>query len=117
LLENEFHKGAAVFEAAGGYSPTMGIIGTVLGLISVLSNLTDISTLGPKIALAFICTFFGILLANLAWLPAASKLKMIGHEEKMINDTIMEGLLSIQQGENPRVIQEKLNLALLEKLK
>lgn len=117
IYEDQYHKAALVFEAAGGYSPTMGVIGTVLGLISVLSNLSDISTLGPKIALAFIATFFGIVMANLLWLPYASKLKNKGKKEKFVNDIIMEGLLSIQQGENPRVIQEKLNLNLLEKLK
>lgn len=116
LHENEFHAGATVFEAAGGYSPTMGIIGTVLGLISVLSNLSDPDELGKKIALAFIATLFGVGFANLVWLPFANKIKVKGKKEKMINDLIIEGLLSIQAGENPRIIKEKLNLSLLEKL-
>jgi chemotaxis protein MotA len=116
LLENEYHVGAALFEAAGGFSPTMGIIGTVLGLISVLSNLSNPNELGAKIALAFIATLFGVGLANLAWLPFACKLKTKGKKEKMINEIIIEGLLSIQAGENPRIIREKLNLELLKKL-
>jgi chemotaxis protein MotA len=116
LYEHEYHTAASVWEAAGGYSPTMGIIGTVLGLISVLSNLSDPGGLGPKIALAFICTFMGILSANLIWLPFGNKLKTKGRREKMANDIIMEGLLSIQQGENPRIIEERLNLSLLQKL-
>ena len=87
----------------------MGIVGTVLGLISVLSNLSDPSDLGPKIALAFICTFMGILFANLIWLPFATKLKIKGKKEKMLNDIIMEGLIAIQQGENPRIIKEILS--------
>lgn len=116
LHENEFHEAATVFEAAGGYSPTMGIIGTVLGLVSVLSNLSNPDELGAKIALAFIATFFGILSANILWLPFANKIKLKGKKVKMINDLVIEGLLSIQAGENPRIIKEKLNLALLEKL-
>jgi len=116
LHENEFHASATVFEAAGGYSPTMGIVGTVLGLISVLSNLSNPNELGAKIALAFIATLFGIGIANLVWLPLAAKIKTKGKKEKAINDLIIEGLLSIQAGENPRIIKEKLNLALLEQL-
>lgn len=116
LHENEFHASATVFEAAGGYSPTMGIIGTVLGLISVLSNLEDPSELGHKIALAFVATLYGVSFANLVWLPFANKIKVKGKKEKMINDLIIEGLLSIQAGENPRIIKEKLNLSLLEQL-
>lgn len=116
LTENEYHVAATVFEAAGGFSPTMGIIGTVMGLISVLSNLSNPNELGAKIALAFIATLFGVGFANLAWLPFGLKLKQRGKKEKMINDLIIEGLLSIQAGENPRIIKEKLNLALLEKL-
>jgi chemotaxis protein MotA len=109
LVEHEYHSSAEVFEAAGGYSPTMGIVGTVLGLISVLSNLSNPNELGPKIALAFICTFMGILFANLVWLPFANKLKIKAKKEKMLNDMIMEGLIAIQQGENPRIIKEILS--------
>ncbi len=116
LHEHEYHAAEKVFEAAGGYSPTMGIIGTVLGLISVLSNLEDPNELGHKIALAFIATLFGVGFANLVYLPFATKIKVKGKKEKMINDLIIEGLLSIQAGENPRIIKEKLNLSLIEKL-
>ena len=116
LHENEYHEAATVFESAGGYSPTMGIVGTVLGLVSVLSNLSNPDELGHKIALAFIATLFGIASANLLWLPFATKIKVKGKKVKMINDLVIEGLLSIQAGENPRIIKEKLNLALLEKL-
>lgn len=116
LHEHEFHSSATIFEAAGGYSPTMGIVGTVMGLISVLSNLSNPSELGHKIALAFIATLFGVGFANLVWLPFATKIKVKGKKEKMINDLIIEGLLSIQAGENPRIIKEKLNLSLLEQM-
>lgn len=114
LMENEYHVAAGVFEAAGGFAPTMGIIGTVLGLISVLANLDDPSTLGPKIALAFVATFMGILSANILWLPFANKLKIKGKNEKMINEIILEGLICIQEGQNPRMMEDKLYSVLLE---
>lgn len=114
MLENEYHVAANVFEQAGGYSPTMGIIGTVLGLISVLSNLDDPSELGHKIALAFVATFMGILFANILWLPFANKLKIKGKNEAALNEIVMKGLISIQEGENPRFIEERLNSVLLK---
>ena len=75
VIEDRHHSRAKIFEAAGGFSPTMGIIGTVLGLVHVLGNLTDPDTLGPKIATAFIATLYGIGLANLLWLPLAEQIK------------------------------------------
>lgn len=116
LYESQYHVGAEFFEAAGGISPTMGVIGTVLGLISVLSNLSDPSSLGPKIAMAFIATFMGVGFANVMWLPFGGKLKNRAKNLKQCHDLIVQGILSIQAGENPRVIKDKLNLALLEKL-
>ncbi len=116
MMENEYHVAAAVFEQAGGYSPTMGIIGTVLGLISVLSSLEDPSELGHKIALAFVATFMGILFANIAWLPFANKLKTKGKNEAMLNEIVLKGLISIQEGENPRFIEERLNSVLLKQV-
>ncbi len=116
LYETQYIVGAEVFEAAGGFSPTMGVIGTVLGLISVLSNLSDPSSLGPKIAMAFIATFFGVSFANVVWLPFSNKLRNRSKELKNTHDIIIQGILSIQAGENPRVIKDKLNLTLLEKL-
>lgn len=116
LLESIYIQGAKIFQSAGGYSPTMGIIGTVMGLISVLSTLEDASKLGEKIALAFVATLYGVFFANLVWLPFENKIKVKAQKEKMINDIIIEGLLSIQAGENPRIIKEKLNLSLYEKM-
>src|SRR3989339_18258 len=114
MMENEYHVAAGVWEIAGGFAPTMGVVGTVLGLISVLSNLSDPSTLGPKIALAFVATFMGIFFANLLFLPFANKLKVKGKNEKMINDIILEGLVCIQEGQNPRMMEDKLYSVLLE---
>jgi len=105
----ERHKvGIGIFEAAGGYAPTMGIIGTVMGLVHVLSNISDPGNLGPSIALAFIATFYGVGSANLLWLPIAAKLKNKSTKERLVQEMIMEGILSIQAGENPTIIREKL---------
>jgi chemotaxis protein MotA len=100
--------GAKVWEAAGGYSPTIGIIGAVLGLIHVMENLSDPSKLGGGIAVAFVATVYGVAAANILYLPIANKLKRklsLQMERKVI---ITEGVLAIQEGMNPRVLEEKL---------
>jgi chemotaxis protein MotA len=118
ILHESLHESVAkIFEAAGGYAPTMGVIGTVMGMINVLGSMdANPGGLGEKIATAFLATFMGIGSANLIFLPIAGRIKSKAENEKMINDLIIEGLLSIQAGENPRIIKEKLNLSLLEKL-
>jgi chemotaxis protein MotA len=118
VLHESIHESVAkIFEAAGGYAPTMGVIGTVMGMINVLGSMeNEPGGLGEKIATAFLATFFGIGSANLIFLPIAGRIKSKAESEKMVNDLIIEGLLSIQAGENPRIIKEKLNLSLLEKL-
>jgi chemotaxis protein MotA len=99
---------AQPFEKAGGYAPTMGIIGTVFGLVHVLSNLSQPATLGPSISSAFIATLLGISSANLFYLPIASRLKQLSAEELHFREMTLEGILAIQAGDNPRVVQEKL---------
>ena len=101
-------QGAKVWEAAGGYSPTIGIIGAVLGLIHVMENLSDPSKLGGGIAVAFVATVYGVASANIVFLPTANKLKRklaLAMERKIV---ITEGVLAIQEGLNPRVLEEKL---------
>lgn len=98
----------AMFEAAGGFAPTMGIIGTVIGLVHVLGNLSEPDKLGEAIAAAFIATLWGILTANVFWLPLANKLKLLAREESMLAQLTAEGILSIQRGDNPRIVEEKL---------
>jgi chemotaxis protein MotA len=100
--------GARVFEGMGIYSPTLGIIGAVLGLMAVLQNLADPSKLGHGIAAAFTATVYGIGLANLFFLPIAAKLKLTIHAQTQVREMIIEGMLSIAQGENPRSIESKL---------
>lgn len=109
VMSERHHGGAAMFEAAGGYGPTMGIIGTVMGLVHVLGNLDDPSTLGPKIAVAFIATLYGVAFSNLLYLPIGSRLKSMDKEELNKNQMVLEGILSVQEGKNPAVIVSKLS--------
>lgn len=107
-MEERHKTGIEIFAKAGGFAPTMGIIGTVLGLVNVLANLSDTASLGPAISTAFIATFYGVFSANTMWLPIAAKLKVSTKEEISARQIIIEGILSIQAGEHPRVIGEKL---------
>ena len=104
----------AVFEAAGGYSPTVGTIGAVLGLIQVMKNLSNIDEVGRGIAVAFVATIYGVALANLICLPAAGKLKFRHREEQMIKEMMLEGVISIIEGLNPRMIETKLRTYLFD---
>jgi chemotaxis protein MotA len=99
---------AQPFEKAGGFAPTMGIVGTVFGLVHVLQNLSAPETLGPSISAAFIATLVGVGSANVIFLPIANRLKQLSAEELHGRELVVEGILSIQSGDNPRVVQEKL---------
>jgi chemotaxis protein MotA len=101
-------QAAKVFECMGGYAPTIGIIGAVMGLIHVMGNLANPSQLGSGIAVAFIATIYGVASANLVLLPTANKLKAIAHRQARYREMLLEGLLSIAEGENPRSIELKL---------
>ncbi|MCL6454820.1 MAG: flagellar motor protein [Alicyclobacillus sp.] len=106
---SERHKAAAkLFEAAGGFAPTMGIIGTVMGLVHVLGSLTNIDKLGPLIATAFTATLYGVASANVLWLPIAAKLRYRSEREILMLEMVSEGVLSIQAGENPNILSQKL---------
>jgi chemotaxis protein MotA len=96
------------YEAAGGFSPTIGIIGAVLGLIHVMGNLSDTSKLGGGIAVAFVATIYGLIVANVLCLPIGTKLKIRMKEEVLRRVMILEGLIAIQNGENPHFIEQKL---------
>lgn len=115
ILEVEMHhseqkdmQAAKVYEGFGGYAPCIGIIGAVMGLIHVMNNLADPSSLGPGIAVAFVATIYGVGLANLFFLPAANKLKTLINAQTQYREMIMDGLISIAEGENPRNIESKL---------
>lgn len=112
-IEVEHHEeegvlAAKVWEAAGGYAPTVGILGAVLGLIHVMENLADPSKLGSGIAVAFVATVYGVGSANLLFLPLANKIKMKLKAEAGARTMTIMGLVGLAQGENPRLLQEKL---------
>jgi chemotaxis protein MotA len=109
-------KAEAVFTNLGGYSPTLGIIGTVLGLIGMLRGLADMGSssniagsIGVATAQAFVATFFGIMFANLVWLPIATKIKERYGQLLLLREIMIEGILSIQAGDNPRLLEERLH--------
>jgi chemotaxis protein MotA len=99
---------AKVYEAAGGYSPTIGIIGAVLGLIQVMKHLENIDEVGRGIAVAFVATVYGVAVANIFFLPCANKLKARMHSEIENQELLLEGVLSIVEGLNPKLIRVKL---------
>jgi chemotaxis protein MotA len=109
-MEARHREGIALFEQGGGFSPTMGIIGTVLGLMSTLGSLAEAGTeqLGESIATAFIATFIGIMSANLFWLPLSQRLRKKSEEEASHLRMLVEGILAIQAGDAPRLVQTKL---------
>jgi chemotaxis protein MotA len=109
VLEDEYMTSAKVWEAFGGYAPCVGIIGAVLGLIHVMENLADPSALGSGIAVAFVATVYGVGGANLFFLPMGSKIKIKAKDLIAGKLMVVEGLLSVAQGENPRMIEEKLS--------
>ncbi len=115
FIQERHHKGASIFDAAGGYAPTMGIIGTVMGLVHVLGNLSDTDSLGPAIATAFLATLYGIFSANILFLPIAGKLKNRSAHQVLIYEVTLEGILSVQAGDNPRIVEEKLEAFLAPK--
>ena len=112
--EDKLYSASQVWLDAGGYSPTIGIIGAVLGLIHVMSNLSDTAKLGEGIATAFVATIYGVGFANLIYLPIGTKLRKIIQNETRLQEMILEGGLSIQQGLSPSLIEIKLN-SFLEK--
>lgn len=107
-FEERLKQGAKVWEAAGGYSPTIGILGAVMGLIHVMENLSDPSKLGAGIAVAFVATIYGVALANLVFLPVAGKLKAHIRRMVVLREMFVDGLGGIATGENPRIIENRL---------
>ncbi|MBM7646992.1 chemotaxis protein MotA [Scopulibacillus daqui] len=114
LYEENILSVGRIFEAAGGFAPTMGIIGTVMGLVQVLGSLNDPENLGSSIAVAFIATLYGIASANVFYLPLFNKIKARLAQELLIRDIQVEGLMSIQNGENTTILRKKLMAFLAE---
>ncbi|MBW2599844.1 MAG: MotA/TolQ/ExbB proton channel family protein [Deltaproteobacteria bacterium] len=102
-------EGAEIFTTMGNFAPAMGMVGTLIGLIKMLVQMDDPSSIGPAMAVALVTTFYGVVLANLVFLPAAGKLKTRSNSELMQKQLMISGILSIQSGENPRVLEDKLH--------
>jgi chemotaxis protein MotA len=113
-MEERGEHSARVYEAAGGYSPTIGIIGAVLGLIQVMQHLDNIDEVGKGIAVAFVATIYGVASANIFFLPAAGKLKFKNRKKMIVKEMMLEGTLGILEGQNPRLIEGKLTAFLDE---
>jgi chemotaxis protein MotA len=107
-LDEHGKLNSKVWKAAGGYAPTVGILGAVLGLIHVMENLNDPSKLGSGIAVAFVATVYGVGSANLLFLPFSTKLEVRHRHQMIIKEMILEGVIAVSTGENPRLIEEKL---------
>lgn len=99
---------AAICDTVGGYSPTLGILGTVMGLVTIMRDLSSPDTLGPAIAVAFLATLYGVGFANLVFLPLGSKMKGAIKQETKFNEMVIQGIIGLQSGENPRNLREKL---------
>jgi chemotaxis protein MotA len=108
-MQRRHASGVAMFTAMGGYAPTMGVIGTVMGLVNVLGNLDDPGELGGSIAVAFIATLIGVGSANIVWLPVANALKVNSGQEVAERRMAITGILAIQAGDNPRIVAQKLD--------
>jgi chemotaxis protein MotA len=117
MIEEKYEGPVKFWEACGGYAPTCGILGAVLGLIHVMSNLNDPSKLGSGIALAFVATVYGVGMANLVFLPFSTKLKLNARNEVRVKEIVLKGVLLIQEGINHSIIEEQLLSYLEEKMR
>lgn len=110
LAIQERHKlGSEIFTTLGTFAPALGMIGTLIGLVQMLQTMNDPSTIGPAMAVALLTTFYGAIIANILCLPIAGKLKNRSKDEVMIKELMTEGIVSIAKGDNPRIIEQKLN--------
>jgi len=112
LKKKQLNIGSNIFKNMGAYSPAFGMIGTLIGLVQMLANLDDPSSIGPKMAVAMITTFYGSVLANLFFIPMSDKLKGRNEEEMVSMNIIFEGIISIREGEHPKLMEDKLNIYL-----
>jgi chemotaxis protein MotA len=108
-IEQRHIKGANILNSVGTYAPAMGMVGTLIGLVQMLQSMSDPSTIGPAMAVAIITTFYGAVMANLIALPMAGKLTMRSREEVLEKGMIIEGIMSISAGDNPRIVERKLH--------
>jgi chemotaxis protein MotA len=116
-IQDRHKLGADIFTTLGTFAPALGMIGTLIGLVQMLRTMDDPSTIGPAMAVALLTTFYGALLANILFIPIAGKLRNRSSEEVMMKELMTEGIMSIAKGENPRVIEQKLNAYLPKEMR
>lgn len=117
FLEDRHKKGAEMLATMGALAPAFGMIGTLIGLVIMLQNLSDTAAIGPAMAIALITTFYGALIANVFFIPFSGKLRQRSAQEMLLRRVTMEGVLAISAGNNPRVVEQKLNSYLAPKLR
>lgn len=117
FLERRHNNGIKFFNIAGALAPAFGFLGTLIGLIAMLVKMDDPETLGPAMAVALVTTLYGVILSNLVFIPIGEKLKLRNEEEIMAREIIIEGVMSIQSGDNPRIVEDKLNTFLPPRLR
>lgn len=110
MEKEEITRAATIWETAGGYSPTIGILGTVMGLVTIMGNLSEPDKLGGHIAVAFLATLYGVAFANLLFLPLGAKIKGVVKQQAKFNEMLIQGIIGLQSGENPRNLREKLSI-------
>ena len=108
FIESRHEEGAKIFDFLASMGPSFGMIGTLIGLVLMLGNMNDVSTIGPNMAVALITTFYGSLLANVVCLPVVEKLRGNSRRELLIKELMLEGIMSLQSGDNPRIVEQKL---------
>lgn len=109
FIQDRHRLGADTFQAMGTFAPAFGMIGTLIGLVQMLQNMSDPSSIGPSMAVALITTFYGAVMANVLFLPIAGKLRTRSKEETLLKDMILHGIISLSRGDNPRIIEQKLH--------
>ncbi len=109
FIEERHRLGAEIFTTMGNFAPAMGMLGTLIGLVQMLVRMNDPSTIGPAMSVALVTTFYGVILAYLFFLPLAGKLKRLSTQELMVKQLMINGILSIQAGDNPRILEQKLH--------
>jgi chemotaxis protein MotA len=109
FIRTRHRLGVDIFASMGAFSPAMGLIGTLIGLVHMLQSMQDPSSIGPAMAMALITTFYGALLANVLFLPISGKLKTRSEEELFVKELMMEGVMAVTKGDNPRIVEQKLH--------
>ena len=109
FIQDRHRQGADIFQTMGTFAPAFGMIGTLIGLVQMLQNMSDPGSIGPAMAVALITTFYGAVLSNVLFLPIAGKLRARSKEETLMKEMILQGIIALSRGDNPRIIEQKLH--------